>query len=1824
MVLVTVRGIAIEFPYEPYAIQVNYMEKVIEALQTKSNALLESPTGTGKTLCLLCASMAWLEHHKKLYPPSVFSSNQTHGEFGVGGEDRRRKRMENVRSTETPRIIYASRTHSQLAQVMQELKKTPYKRTKVSIMGSRDQMCLNTDVSRLPSNAAKNGACREKVKARSCHYYNNLDEKMDSLSLEPVADIEELVGFGKRNRVCPYYLAKAGEKQADLIFMPYNYIFDPAVRRTVKLDLMNAVVILDEGHNVGKVCEESYSHEITSVDLAVCIREIGRILTYMAKREKETTGKTVDVHQATSQPMRDLNTDSLDAPATIGDVAELKRALLDFEKAFDSITVSENADLNVRSLTFLAELFNAAGITQQRFGMLYVTMENLTKETAEKEERGSVISGVVAPVQKFMELLCMAFAEETKKYHNFFRVYIRNEDVKKRAREGWNTDAVTTKLSRILSVWCLSPGCTMKTIASSGIHSMLITSGTLAPMEPLLKELMIPFTIQLSNPHIIKSSQVWMGIIGKGPDNIQWSSGYENRDNISYRRSLGRGILNLLDSIPDGVLVFFSSYWTMQSSIETWTAEGIWDGMNKKKTCFVEPTNRNDFTAALADYFRIVKQKENGAAFFGVCRGKISEGVDFPDCCARAVIVTGVPFPAAKEPRVLVKRKYLDQSYQQVETRTLTSHDWYNREAFSAVNQALGRVIRHAQDFGACILCDYRFEMEGNRRMLSGWLRNVARSYTFALGKRSMAEFFAGHTGIVRSAPQDVSDMGMSGSARPASRPKRELSADGSSSSCKSACGSRSQCMPEPVFDNAALSVYCSLPVTSVAQPLTAEGGKRISVFDALNAQVSSTSLPSVNLSTEPKAPRFPVSLSTIPDIPSSFPSSHPRKHRVIPRPFDLDTKEVTSSGESRVPGVPTGFVKVIPRPMTTVLGVTQPTVRSTLPSTCCPTAKPKLSVPETIAIIRNDLNAADFKHLSGILSELRKPATEGCLALTVALANLDDKVKRNKVALLLSSFIPKKFRGDREFEYLDRCLCALTWRHSAFPHSERLLKSTKLSCGPTSSPARRVTRWLACLKCPIRLTISPRHRPAESTRMISLMLPSNGLECKLLHRNLSSSIPHTTTIKTHKRPNIGSNLTNRFSSTIPNLNIVYLYLFPRLHMDNKISHSTASRIKCSSRILKSQFPEQPPPPRHSGLLPTPQNDFNYGRPPEGNHFHPPEQHFEAPRPPWQQPPHPQQGPAGPQQHYQPPQQQQQQLMETVPLEHPPAPYYQYTLAGNLEYVDPSGSGVDPQYAGFDFEGYYAQQQSAEALKKLPPWIREGLEKLEREKQKEREKQRFMQQYETRMKEESSGAADKTGRSRFSSSPSRSRSVSAEKDKSESDEEFDADVIPMTEEEKQVVMLKAMKEMVTAVLMASTTRVLEKACLEEIEARKVVLKQAAVQPVRMSAALASLAQFGSSDSDSDEERLPPPPPGVLKSLSTAQKLSDKQAPLPGIASRGSSSEKSPSPRPKAQREKSPPVTAKANAKPEDRDGSPVVRRNNGSASPSRTKSGHRNSSSPKRTSSARKHSNRRSPSSSSDSDSHRGRRKRVSPLQRTDSVSSRSSARKPRSPSPLPRDRTASVAKSLSKPDDRKRGRRRSSSVEDHISSSRRSRKSPSPRPRTTSSSKMSSSSVKDQNPRVRDSSMEDGQVHSQGSQSPPKRRSSPASSDRADKDSSDRKVSRPDGKGKDSAMEERSRRTEKEKDRLKRKDKHDSSPVEEERSSRKQRENERKKTRADDNGSRDRRDSAGSREHRQSASQPAGDAIRGFAPPAAGTPMPHHSDSSPMIPSFSYFLYPM
>lgn len=51
---------------KPYDLQTEFTKKTFEAVVTGQNALLESPTGTGKTLCLITGAMEALKHLKDL------------------------------------------------------------------------------------------------------------------------------------------------------------------------------------------------------------------------------------------------------------------------------------------------------------------------------------------------------------------------------------------------------------------------------------------------------------------------------------------------------------------------------------------------------------------------------------------------------------------------------------------------------------------------------------------------------------------------------------------------------------------------------------------------------------------------------------------------------------------------------------------------------------------------------------------------------------------------------------------------------------------------------------------------------------------------------------------------------------------------------------------------------------------------------------------------------------------------------------------------------------------------------------------------------------------------------------------------------------------------------------------------------------------------------------------------------------------------------------------------------------------------------------------------------------------------------------------------------------------------------------------------------------------------------------------------------------------------------------------------------------------------------------------------------------------------------
>ena len=260
-------GIGVDFPKNAYECQLTFMKQVILALQSKQNALLESPTGTGKTLCLLCAVLSY----QNMIKAKLLSQNP--------------KGKQNY-----PVVIYASRTHTQLSQVVGELKSTSF-RTKMVVLGSRDQLCVNPRLSHQKGNVLNN-SCAALCAERKCMYRNNLDHYHGAAegsngAPAPIMDIEDLVATGKKDKICGYYYSREELSTSDLILLPYNYLLDPVVRSTVNVDWTNTIVIFDEAHNLEKSACDAASVTITSGVIAAIIKELQDTLRILQSASSE-------------------------------------------------------------------------------------------------------------------------------------------------------------------------------------------------------------------------------------------------------------------------------------------------------------------------------------------------------------------------------------------------------------------------------------------------------------------------------------------------------------------------------------------------------------------------------------------------------------------------------------------------------------------------------------------------------------------------------------------------------------------------------------------------------------------------------------------------------------------------------------------------------------------------------------------------------------------------------------------------------------------------------------------------------------------------------------------------------------------------------------------------------------------------------------------------------------------------------------------------------------------------------------------------------------------------------------------------------------------------------------------------------------------------------------------------------------------------------------------------------------------------------------------------------------------------------------------------
>ncbi|MED6292699.1 hypothetical protein CHARACLAT_003002, partial [Characodon lateralis] len=549
-----------------------------------------------------------------------------------------------------PKIFFGTRTHKQITQIAHELKRTVYAGVHMTILSSRDHTCVNADVA---PHFNRNERCKDLLEAkdgRSCRYYHGVQRMREQHTLQRVHglreawDIEDLVTLGKRLRACSYYAARELMQGASIIFCPYNYLLDPMIRESMEIDLAGQILVLDEAHNIEDCARESASYTLELATLQSSRDELDGMVNSNIRRSKH-------------EPLRDF------CYVLINWIQESQELLS--ERGFESAS-------KVWSGKDTLSIFHSLGITADTFS----NMKQNLASVLEKEERVGVVNGkedmVLVPtigsstatVLKNLFMVLDYLYRNNCRFAEDYRVALQRTYtwtnqvppdaqgflVRPRARHRQSIRVKREVLT--LSFWCLNPAVAFSDLSAT-VHSIVLTSGTLSPMASFSSELGVKFTIQLEANHVINKSQVWVGTVGAGPQGQKLCATFQHTETYTFQDEVGALLLHVCQVMSKGVLCFLPSYKMLDKLRIRWVDTGLWEKLEQKKTVVTEPRGggKGDFDELLQTYYDAIKYCEgrDGALLIAVCRGKVSEGLDFTDDNARAVVTIGIPFPNIKD-----------------------------------------------------------------------------------------------------------------------------------------------------------------------------------------------------------------------------------------------------------------------------------------------------------------------------------------------------------------------------------------------------------------------------------------------------------------------------------------------------------------------------------------------------------------------------------------------------------------------------------------------------------------------------------------------------------------------------------------------------------------------------------------------------------------------------------------------------------------------------------------------------------------------------------------------------------------------------------------------------------------------------------------------------------------------------------------------------------------------------------------------------------------------------------------------------------------------
>ncbi|CAI5745493.1 unnamed protein product [Peronospora destructor] len=721
---VEIDGLEVIFPYERmYSEQLQYMRELKRALDAQGHCMLEMPTGTGKTVCLLSFVLAYKHAH-----PTV------------------------------GKLVYCTRTVPEMAKCVEEIKKlvacrTQYYGDRAQVtavcLSSRRNMCVHPRVMAHADGEDVDGQCRKMtaswVRARAakanhsnqassmaqaevpetCSFFEKYETRKsdDTILLPGLYSVDDLKELGVQKGWCPYFLTRYVVTYADVVVYNYQYMLDPKVSQLVSRSFeKESIIVFDEAHNIDNVCIEALSVDLDRRGLDRASRNLTTLSSQVNKLKQADKSRLDAEYRRLVEGLRSSN--AVVAPAytdpASSQVIDTSHDIMLGNPVLPDDVLDEAIPGNIRRAEhFIAFMRRLIEYLRQRIRVRQVESET---PQAFLHQLHQAISVDIKPMKfcytRLNSLLRTLEVTNLEEFYSLTHVADFATLVATYA-EGFMLiiepfDSSSGVHDPVLQLTCLDASLAIRPVFER-FSTVIITSGTLSPIDLYPRLLNFNPVIRESLPMSVYRSSICPLVITRGSDQMPVSTKFDLRDDLSVVRNYGTLLLEMAACTPDGMVCFFPSYLYMEKIIGQWDTLGVLKRVLSSKLLFIETKDIVETTLALDNYKKAC-DCGRGAIFFSVARGKVAEGIDFDRHYGRAVLLFGIPFQYTLSNTLRARLEYLRYTHQ------IREGDFLTFDALRQAAQCAGRVLRSKTDYGLILFADSRYNRADKRTKLPPWI----------------------------------------------------------------------------------------------------------------------------------------------------------------------------------------------------------------------------------------------------------------------------------------------------------------------------------------------------------------------------------------------------------------------------------------------------------------------------------------------------------------------------------------------------------------------------------------------------------------------------------------------------------------------------------------------------------------------------------------------------------------------------------------------------------------------------------------------------------------------------------------------------------------------------------------------------------------------------------------------------------------------------------------------------------------------------------------------------------------------------------------------